>query len=197
MKKVDQHEHWKPQIRNRSVVYKNDFYDVCRVVADFDGFTKEYYVQDHGRRAGVVVIRERKVLIVRQYRLLVDDLSWEIPGGGIMKGETPEQAAVRECLEETGVSCKNLKPLIHFSQSLDIVYCPTDVFYTDDFFETDKNFINTKETVEHTWIPIPECIEMIRVGLIPDGFTIASILAYSTLVDENHGQGTGNQGTGY
>lgn len=31
---------------------------------------------------------------------------WCFPGGGIKKGERPEKAAERECLEETGVECK-------------------------------------------------------------------------------------------
>jgi 8-oxo-dGTP diphosphatase len=33
---------------------------------------------------------------------------WEFPGGKIEPGETPEEAAVRECLEETGLSVQPL-----------------------------------------------------------------------------------------
>lgn len=48
-----------------------------------------------------------------QHRLLLLDSAdpgrpglrwWELPGGGIEPGETPEQAGVREVLEETGVT---------------------------------------------------------------------------------------------
>jgi len=33
---------------------------------------------------------------------------WEFPGGKIQPGETPEAAAVRECLEETGLAVSPL-----------------------------------------------------------------------------------------
>ncbi|HEX5105197.1 MAG TPA: (deoxy)nucleoside triphosphate pyrophosphohydrolase [Pirellulaceae bacterium] len=33
---------------------------------------------------------------------------WEFPGGKIQPGETPEAAAVRECLEETGLAVQPL-----------------------------------------------------------------------------------------
>lgn len=106
-----------PRIAYREVVYEDRFQKIYGVTADFGGFTKEYFVRDSGQRAGVVVVREKSVLLVRQYRLLIGRLSWEIPGGKVDEGQTPEAAAVRECLEETGVRCGNFKPLLLPSRS--------------------------------------------------------------------------------
>jgi 8-oxo-dGTP pyrophosphatase MutT (NUDIX family) len=43
-----------------------------------------------------------RLLLVRQYRPPVDGFVLEFPAGLVDAGETPEQAAVREVLEETG-----------------------------------------------------------------------------------------------
>ena len=51
----------------------------------------------------VVPIDERdRVVLVRQYRHPVGRAIWEIPAGVIAAGESPQAAAVRELLEETG-----------------------------------------------------------------------------------------------
>jgi len=43
-----------------------------------------------------------EILMVRQYRLVLGDYTLEIPAGTLRRGEAPEQAAVREMVEETG-----------------------------------------------------------------------------------------------
>lgn len=45
-----------------------------------------------------------KLVMLRQYRYPLDDYLYELPAGLIDDGETPAQAAVREMLEETGLS---------------------------------------------------------------------------------------------
>ena len=42
--------------------------------------------------------------MIRQYRYPLDDYLYELPAGLIDEGETPEEAAIREMLEETGLT---------------------------------------------------------------------------------------------
>ena len=58
------------------------------------------------RKSGVgivVVTKDKKILLHKEYRYPIQDYSWEIQGGGIDEGETLEEAAVRELEEETGI----------------------------------------------------------------------------------------------
>lgn len=52
-------------------------------------------------RAGIVLIKENKVALIERYRAGFHYYSF--PGGGVDEGESVEQAAVREAMEELGV----------------------------------------------------------------------------------------------
>lgn len=54
-----------------------------------------------GISAAIITASDR-VLMVRR-RVKEGELSWQFPAGGIEPGESPEEAAVRETLEETGL----------------------------------------------------------------------------------------------
>ena len=59
----------------------------------------------------VAITPEKKVVVVKQYRFGVGKTTMEIPAGIIDRGETPEQAAIRELKEETGYTATSWKYL--------------------------------------------------------------------------------------
>jgi len=61
---------------------------------------------------GVIIIaktRDRKLILVRQFRPSLNRYTLELPAGFIDEGETPEFAASRELMEETGYLCSRME----------------------------------------------------------------------------------------
>ena len=171
-----------PLIGPRKLLYQDKYQQIYNVTADFGSFTKEYFVREGGRKAGIVAVRGDSVLLVKQYRLLINGLSLEIPAGKIDEGELPEQAAVRECLEETGVRCLNPQPLIFYHMGLDITHSPNHVFYSHQISEGyEPSQVHEDEVSGFEWVPLSDCIEMIFRGEILDGFTVIALLAHQRL----------------
>lgn len=54
---------------------------------------------------------KRKILVLKRCDVPI----WVLPGGGIDPGETPEQAVVREVLEETGLQVQIVRPIAEYT----------------------------------------------------------------------------------
>ncbi|MDR3080390.1 MAG: NUDIX hydrolase [Streptomyces sp.] len=60
--------------------------------------------------SAAIIVDQDRVLMVRR-RISEGELMWQFPAGGIEAGESAEDAAVRETLEETGLTVKAVRLL--------------------------------------------------------------------------------------
>ena len=171
-----------PKFGRREVVFQSPYQTVSRFEAEFCQFKKEYFVVDTGERAAVVLTGPNGILLTRQYRQIIDRLSWEIPGGRVEAGENFEEAARRECAEETGFFCGQLLPLIKYHPGLDTYHNPTQVFHTEAFTQIPGHVLQPEEVTSVEWIPLAKCLKMVASGEIVDSLSIISILSYNTFV---------------
>lgn len=85
--------------------------DTCRF-PDGRIITPYYVVELPDWCNSIVVTEDEKIVMVRQYRYPVDQVTYELPGGIIEKGEQPVEAAKREVAEETGYQAKETELLM-------------------------------------------------------------------------------------
>ena len=78
---------------------------------------KRSVVRHRGSAVMMAVDDRKRVLLVRQYRLPAGQSLWELPAGKTDEGESVQQAAKRELIEETGVRAKKWKKLVTFFPS--------------------------------------------------------------------------------
>ena len=74
------------------------------------GIQHTFYRIDSTDWVNIVPVTDRgEVVMVRQYRHGLGEITLEIPGGLVDEGESPSEAAARELLEETGYRAASLE----------------------------------------------------------------------------------------
>ncbi len=80
--------------------------------------------------ARLIIVDERRVVLVSHWYA---PWVWTLPGGGVSRGETPENAVMREAEEETGFKIKSIAGTIGVYTGSMGDRDKVTVFYTGDF----------------------------------------------------------------
>ena len=159
-------------------IYESDWVSLAAADVELPDGTRfdHHVVRMPAHAAGAVVADpDRGLLLLWRHRFIPDAWGWEIPAGRIESGETAEQAARRECLEETGWAPGPLTPLVEYHWasglsdgvfSLFLAYGAVQIGEPTDAFEAER--------VE--WMPIADVRTLARTGQIPDGLSLVGIL---------------------
>ncbi len=133
------------------------------------------------RHPGAVLIVPRldgdRLVLVRNYRVAVNERLWELPAGTLEAGEAPRDAAGRELEEETGYRAARIEHLSDFYTSPGFCDELMRVFVADDLHPVGQR-LEPGEDIDVETVPVAEALAMIDDGRIRDGKTIAALLMW-------------------
>jgi ADP-ribose pyrophosphatase len=164
----------------KNTVYKGKMVDWCCDDVELPNggkATREY--MDHPGAVGVVpVLPNGDIVLVRQYRYPVDEVTLELPVGKLDRGEQALDCVERELAEETGYTAGRITPLLD--------YWPTPAFanellrlYVAEHLEPGAIHPDEDEFIEKVEMPLEQALELCREGLIKDSKTLVALMAYA------------------
>ena len=135
-----------------------------------------YYVQEAQDWIQVVAFdTSERVLVTRQYRHAGGFVSTELPCGTVEAGETPEAAARRELLEETGCSAAQLLALPALSPNPARFANRIHAFVATGTRAVQPAVKDETEVIEFEFLPVQEVLGLIDAGGFPQALHIASL----------------------
>jgi len=141
------------------------------------GVTAYREIISHNGGSAVLVVKDGKILIEKQFRYAYGEIINEIPAGKREGNEDFAETAKRELEEETGLVAENIIKLTEIYPSPGYTNEKIGIFYVDKFRIGETHFDNDEDlTVE--WIDADILYEMIKNGEIKDAKTLTAILMY-------------------
>lgn len=159
-------------------IYQNNWMRVREDVAEMpNGRTTIYGVCELGQCVAVLpFVDADHVAMVRQYRYPQDENHrWEIPSGGIREGETPEEAAQRELMEEAGFRAGRLTWVSTYYTTK----CVTDeigYLYLGHDLEAAELPSDETEFLERATMSFDDVLQLVIESEIRDSMSVIAVL---------------------
>ena len=161
-------------------VYDSEWMRLVLVDVELPGGHRfDHHVVRYPRAASGVVITdpEQGVLLLWRHRFITDSWGWEVPAGGLEPGETPEAAAARESLEETGWRPGPLHQLGSYHPSNGSSDQVFHVFVADGASHVGDP-VDAFESERIEWVSHDRVRQLVAKGEIGDGLSLTALLWY-------------------
>jgi 8-oxo-dGTP pyrophosphatase MutT (NUDIX family) len=163
----------------RRTVYENPWIRVVedQVLNPQGGAGIYGVVQFQNRAVGVIPVDEEDhTWLVGQYRYTLNRYEWEIPEGGAPLGESLEDAARRELLEEVGLEAAHLELLIDGIQTSNSVTNEEGYIFVATGLTFRGADPEPTEELRVRRVPLSEAFAMAERGEIRDAISVAGLL---------------------
>ena len=139
----------------------------------------DFYVIESPEWVNVIPItKEKEVILIRQYRHGVQDITLEIPGGIVEPGDTPLEGARKELREETGYIDGDMICLgmVHSNPAIFNNRCHT--YLALDCQQDGAQSLDDKEDIEVVIKQLDEIPGLIKEGIISHSLILAAFYRY-------------------
>lgn len=170
---------WKRITSERDKSYPIFDIRIDRALSPRTGMAHDFYVLESMDWINVIPLTPaNEVVLIRQYRHGLGDMTLEIPGGIIEPRDTPQEAARRELQEETGYRGSDMQ-LIGF-------VLPNPAFLNNrcytcvarDVFPAGEQSQDEKEDIEVLLRPLKDIPRIIRSGEITHALVLAAFYRF-------------------
>jgi ADP-ribose pyrophosphatase len=158
-------------------IYQNPWISLREDIVELpNGRTTIYGVVTCSECVGVLPFLDpNTVLMIKQYRYVAKRVTWEMPTGGMHRGESREAAAQRELSEEIGYRAEKLTWLSTFHTSKSVVDETAHLFLGEVLVKVELSPDET-EFIEVRAFPFEEVLQMVLRSEITDSMTIIGVL---------------------
>ena len=165
-----------PKLLNKMKIYQGKVIDLAVDTVLFPEQSVEMECIKHPGGAAVVpFLPDGSVVLIKQYRYVINDTIWEIPAGRLEKGENPPDCAFRELEEEVGYKATEVVQLAQIYSAP--AYCTEIIYiYLATGLIPGQQRLDDDEYIEIVTLPLDEAVAMVTKGEITDAKTVVGLL---------------------
>jgi len=170
---------WKIVSSKRDKSYRVFSLRTDRAISPRTGREHRFFILEASPWVNVIPVTPgNEVVLVRQFRHGIGDISLEIPGGVLEDHDTPEEAARRELYEETGYRPSEMILLggVHPNPAIQNNLCYT--FLARDVFMAGVQQQDDMEDIEVLLRPLSQIPRLIREGEITHALVLAAFYRF-------------------
>ncbi|MAO66715.1 MAG: NUDIX domain-containing protein [Balneola sp.] len=121
---------------------------------------------------------ENEVVLVEQYRYGIEKPTLELPGGMVDPGETHDQTARRELLEETGFTGDDWHYLGKVSSNPAFLTNFTHLHVVKNCHKVQEQELDGNERINVHVLPLDEFLEMVHNGAVHHSLVVAAVAKF-------------------